>query len=144
YVTKLHSDGRLHTTYGLHGTRTGRLNSSDPNVQNVPRNPQIRGQCVPTPGMRYIEVDLNQAELRALATLSGDPELCRIYLTAGMSLHDEVRAEIWGHPKDYSSGQLDYNLRKFGLTPDSRFDEHGKDLLIAEQKMRAKNVNFGV
>lgn len=138
------SDGRVHTTYKIHGTRTGRLSSSEPNVQNVPRNPVIRGQYVAAPGRRYVEVDLNQAELRLLATLSRDPELCKIYLTQGMSLHDEVRAELFGYAKDWDEKSVAFYLNKFSLRPEERFDEHGKDLIVAEQKMRAKNVNFGI
>ena len=137
-------NGRVHATFKIHGTRTGRLASSDPNMQNIPRNPVIRGQFVASPGYRLVEVDLNQAELRILAHLSGDPELCKIYLTSGMSLHDEVRAEIWGDPKSYTTLELQKQLNKFSLTENTRFDENGKDLLVAEQKMRAKNVNFGV
>jgi uracil-DNA glycosylase family 4 len=140
----IRSDNRVHATYLLHGTRTGRLASRDPNLQNVPRNPIIRGQYIASPGRRLIEPDLNQAELRVLATFSRDPELCRIYLTKGMSLHDEVRAELYGYPKDWSPKQVEEYLRKFSLQPDQRFDENGKDLLVAEQKMRAKNVNFGI
>jgi DNA polymerase-1 len=143
-ATIIRIDGRVHCTYLLHGTRTGRLASRNPNLQNVPRNPIIRGQYVAAPGRRLVEVDLNQAELRILACFSKDPELCKIYTTAGMSLHDEVRAEIWGHPKDYSPSMLAQQLNKFRLTPETRYDEKGADLLVAEQKMRAKNVNFGV
>lgn len=136
-------NGRVHSSIALFKTRTGRLASNDPNIQNIPRSPQIRGQYVAAPGRRLVEVDLNQAELRVLATLSRDPELCRIYLTKGMSLHDEVRATIWGYPDKYTPQELALQLRKFRLTPETRYDEKGKDLLVAEQKMRAKNVNFG-
>jgi DNA polymerase-1 len=60
-----------------------------------------------------------------------------------MSLHDEVRATIWGYPDKYTPQELANQLWKFRLTPETRYDEKGKDLLVAEQKMRAKNVNFG-
>jgi uracil-DNA glycosylase family 4 len=143
-LEKVHNDGKIHTTFKIHGTRTGRLSSEEPNLQNQPRLPRLRGQYIATPGRRLVEVDLNQAELRILACLSGDTALCRIYSTKGLGLHDEVRAAIWGHAKDWSSKQVEEYLRKFGLTHETRFDEHGKDLIIAEQKMRAKNVNFGV
>lgn len=137
-------DGCVHTTYMLHGTRTGRLASKEPNVQNVPRNPRIRGQYIARPGRRFLEPDLNQAELRALACFSGDPTLCHIYETAGMSLHDELRAEIWGYPKDWNDEAVEKNLRKFGLSHDNRFGEKGEDRIVEEQKMRAKAVNFGI
>jgi uracil-DNA glycosylase family 4 len=137
-------DGAVHTTYLQHGTRTGRLASRDPNLQNVPRNPRIRGQYVARPGRRFLEPDLNQAELRALACFSRDPALCYIYENAGMSLHDELRADIWGYPKDWSSQDVDRFLVKFGLRPEERFGEKGEDRIVEEQKMRAKAVNFGI
>jgi DNA polymerase-1 len=143
-LKRLGTDGRVHSQIMLHGTRTGRPASKEPNVLNVPRDPLIRGQYDTPPGRRIIEVDYNQAELRVLSCFSRDPELCRIYLTEGLGLHDEVRAEIWGNPSDYSPQELTQQLYKFRLTPESRYDSNGKDLLVAEQKMKAKNVNFGV
>lgn len=137
-------DACVHTTYMQHGTRTGRLASKDPNVQNVPRNPRIRGQYMARPGRRFVEPDLNQAELRALAIFSNDAALCHIYETAGMSLHDELRAEIWGYPKDWRDEQIEAYLSKFGLTHDTRFGKNGEDRIVEEQKMRAKTVNFGI
>lgn len=137
-------DSAVHTSYLLHGTRTGRLASKEPNLQNVPRNPRIRGQYVARPGRRFIEPDLNQAELRALACFSNDAVLCNIYETAGMSLHDELRADIWGYAKDWGADDTRRYLVKFGLTEESRFTEKGEDRIVEEQKMRAKAVNFGI
>lgn len=104
----------------------------------MPRNPRIRGQYVARPGRRFLEPDLNQAELRALACFSLDPTLCHIYETAGMSLHDELRADIWGYPKDWSASDVQKFLVKFGLKPEE------EDRIVEEQKMRAKAVNFGI
>lgn len=129
-------DYRIHQTYLLHGTETGRLACRDPNLQNIPRDPMLRGQFVPDPGYVYVEVDLNQAELRSLACLSGDPELIRIYTTAGMSLHDEVRRDIYGNAADWSPQQLQNFMTKFYVETVER--------VLEEQKMRAKNVNFGI
>lgn len=143
-LDNIDADGCVHTTYKQHGTRTGRLASSDPNLQNVPRNPRIRGQYVARPGRRFLEPDLNQAELRALACFSGDKALCHIYETAGMSLHDELRADIWGYAKDWSDQKVEEYLRKFNLTHDTRFGAKGEDRIYEEQKMRAKAVNFGI
>lgn len=136
-------DGRVHQTYLIHGTTTGRPACRNPNVLNIPRDPELRGQFVAADNCIYLEVDANQAELRVLAELSGDQELCRIYLTEGMSIHDEVRNDLFGIPKTYTPEELAYQLNKFKLTPETRFDGK-KDLLVAEQKMRAKNVNFGI
>lgn len=137
-------DGAVHCTYKLHGTKTGRLASANPNLQNIPRNPRIRGQYIAREGRRFIEPDLSQAELRVLACLSNDPVLCHIYETAGMSLHDEVRADIWGYAKDWSESVVREHLRKFGLTEDTRWGAKGEDRILEEQKMRAKAVNFGI
>lgn len=137
-------DGRVHSTYLLHGTRTGRLASREPNLQNVPRDPSVRGQFIAPEGRLFFETDLNQAELRSLADLSGDPEMIRIYTTEGMSIHEEMRASIWGQPEEWEGKDLDELLIKFYLTPYNRYDEKGNDRLVGEQKMRAKAVNFGI
>jgi len=107
-------DGRIHTTYKLHGTPTGRLASSKPNLQNIPRLPRLRGQFTAPPGYIIVEVDLSQAELRSLAQLSGDVEMCRIYNDNSTSLHKEVALAMFG--KGYNK----------------------------DQYVRAKAVNFGI
>lgn len=112
-LSKIAPDGRMHTTFKLHGTTTGRLASNKPNMQNIPRDPRIRGQFAAPAGRALLEVDLSQAELRMLAQLSG----CKIMLelfNAGRNIHNEVAERIFG--------------AGFGK----------------EQKMIAKNVNFGI
>lgn len=109
------ADGRVHCTYKLHGTTTGRLASSDPNMQNIPRDAVIRGQFVASPGKTLVECDLNQAELRCLALMSGDPTLLQIYTD----------------PKSPSIHHLT-SVAMFGEVYDD------------DQKMRAKAVNFGI
>lgn len=141
YVTPvtdhLQDDGRVHQSYLIHGTATGRLACRDPNLQNIPRDPKLRGQFIPRPGYCFIEVDLNQAELRSLAALSGDPELVRIYTDpTSKGLHEEVRAEIFGYPKDWTPEQLDRFYKRWYTTELKR--------VLEEQKMRAKNTNFGI
>lgn len=133
----IQDDGRVHQTYLLHGTATGRLACNNPNLQNIPREPLLRGQFIPKPGYCFIEVDLNQAELRSLAILSGDPELCRIYTDPNsVGLHEEVRAELYGYPKDWSEQQIQAYMQKWYTDTIER--------IVEEQKMRAKNVNFGI
>ncbi len=108
-------DNRVHSTFKIHGTRTGRLSSSEPNVQNIPREEALRNMFRAAKGNILIEVDLNQAELRSLATLSLDKFLCGIYNDpAAPSLHDEVAEAMFG--EDFTH----------------------------EEKMRAKAVNFGI
>ena len=137
-------DGKIHQTFLLHGTRTGRLAARNPNTQNIPRDPVIRGQIHAQQERIFCETDLNQAELRSLAELSGDEEMCRIYNTEGMSIHEEIRAFIWGNTSDWSEKEVDDFLIKFYLTHATRYDEFGADRILGEQKMRAKAVNFGI
>jgi len=124
------SDGRVHSTYLIHGTATGRLSSRGPNMQNQPRDPRIRGQFIAAEGHMLCEMDLDQAELRCLAALSGDEALCHIYETAGLSLHKVVSKEIWGDDwvERYAldlPGNADYDQAK-------------------EEYMRTKALNFGI
>lgn len=128
-------DGRCHSTYLIHGTATGRLASRDPNLQNIPRDPKLRGQFKPRKGFIFLEPDLNQAELRSLACLSGDPELCKVYEDGTISLHELVRSDIWGSPADWTDEQIKMYMVQFFCTVDR---------IAEEQKMRAKAVNFGI
>lgn len=139
------NDGATHSTYKLHGTATGRLSSSDPNLQNIPRDPILRGQFIARPGKVLLEVDLNQAELRSLATLSRDPDLIRIYSSDGLSIHEVIRKEIYGSKEEWSPTQFQKFLDKWYINPANLpKDITPMDRVLEEQKMRAKNVNFGI
>lgn len=91
----LYPDGRVHQTYKLHGTATSRLSCADPNAQNIPRDPLLRGMFIPRPGYGILEVDYSQAELRCLAVLSGDEGLLEIFNT-GKDLHVEMSIFLFG------------------------------------------------
>lgn len=143
-------DGAVHTTYLLHGTATGRLASRDPNLQNIPRDPEVKGQFIAREGRIYIEVDLNQAELRSLACLSGDEKMCEAYTNPqGGGLHETTRLGMYDHKDNWSSGDIQAFKNKFWVPdedPDGKLDPHSFIIkrILAEQKMKAKNVNFGI
>jgi DNA polymerase-1 len=106
---------RIHTTYKLYGTVTGRLSSEGPNLQNVPRDPFIRGILGAPPGWQFVEADYSQIELRIAAVLARENRMLREFLT-GKDIHRTTAATIMGsHPRD--------------VTP--------------EQRKMAKAVNFG-
>jgi uracil-DNA glycosylase family 4 len=108
-------DGRVHPTFLIHGTATGRLACRNPNLQNIPRLTELRNMFMAAPGHIFLEVDLSQAELRVLAQLSGDEALSAIYLDPNSpSIHHVVSTRLFG----------------------SNYDE--------EQKMRAKACTFGI
>lgn len=88
-------DSRIRGTFNLHGTETGRLSSSNPNMQNVPRDKKIKNLLRATPGYKLVQLDYSQAELRVLALLSRDPWLIKVYQD-GKDLHDAVATDMFG------------------------------------------------
>lgn len=93
-------DGRIHPTFLIHGTRTGRLACREPNLQNIPRDARLKGMFRAAPGFVLVDLDASQAELRSLAIQSGDPDLIAIFTSTDRSLHKEVAAAIFG--EDYT------------------------------------------
>jgi DNA polymerase-1 len=77
-VTKLY-EGKLHPSFHLHRTATGRLSSSDPNLQNIPRESSIRKLFIPPPGHTMLVADYDQIELRVMAMFSQDKQMVRIF-----------------------------------------------------------------
>src|SRR5208337_3084429 len=93
--------GRLHTTFNQTVARTGRLSSSNPNLQNIPIGDEfglrIRSAFVADPGSRLISADYSQVELRVLAHLANDPVLIEAF-TRGEDIHARTALEIFGVP----------------------------------------------
>lgn len=126
----VHPDGRIHASFNQVVTATGRLSSSDPNLQNIPVRTedgrQVRQAFVPgEPGWRLLTADYSQIELRVLAHFSKDPELVRVF-AAGGDIHSTVAARIFGVPEaEVDSAQrrvaktvnfgVVYGLSAFGL-----------------------------
>lgn len=112
--------GRVHTTFNQAGAATGRLSSSNPNLQNIPIRTElgreIRATFVPEPGWKLIVADYSQIELRLLAHMSRDPVLMEAFRN-GEDIHTRTAAEVLGIPP-------------LMITPD--------------QRRNAKAVNFGI
>ena len=93
--------GRIHTTFVQAGAATGRIASTDPNLQNIPvrtpRGEAIRRGFVPTEGWRFIAADYSQIELRLLAHFSGDPAFVAAF-RQGDDIHRQTAAIIFGVP----------------------------------------------
>jgi DNA polymerase-1 len=113
-------EGRVHTTFNQVGTATGRLSSTNPNLQNIPVKTalgrEIRAAFIAAPGRRLLSADYSQIELRLMAHFSGDPLLLNAYRT-GQDIHTLTASEV------------------FGLSPES---------MDKETRNRAKAVNFGI
>lgn len=106
-------DGRVRSTYLLHGTATGRLSSRGPNMQNIPRDKTIRNVFQAPPGRLLVEMDYSQIELRVLAYLSGDQFLRDVYMR-GRDLHDEVALALFG-PKFTKEQRVRAKFVNFGI-----------------------------
>jgi len=112
--------GRVHTSYHQAVAATGRLSSSDPNLQNIPirtaEGRRIRQAFIPDQGFRIVSADYSQIELRIMAHLSGDPGLIRAF-AEDADIHRATAAEV------------------FGVAPDDVTDE---------MRRNAKAINFGL
>ena len=100
---------RLHTRYNQAVAATGRLSSSDPNLQNIPIRTDIglsiRRAFVPAPGFALLSADYSQIELRVLAHLSHDPVLVDAFQT-GQDIHERTAMEIFGVAADAVTGDM--------------------------------------
>ena len=114
------SEGRVHTTFNQVGTATGRLSSTNPNLQNIPTRTalgrEIRTAFIPAPGNLLMSADYSQIELRLMAHFSQDPLLLNAYRT-DQDIHTLTAAEV------------------FGVDPAT---------MSKETRARAKAVNFGI
>ena len=95
-LTKLNK-GSLHPSFHLHRTATGRLSSSNPNLQNIPRDSSVRSLFVATPGNVLLVADYDQIELRVMCMFSGDKKMSEFFLN-GDDIHSGAAALILGKP----------------------------------------------
>ena len=123
-------DGRIHTSFNQTITATGRISSTDPNLQNIPMKTEmgkkIRKAFIPSDGMRFADADYSQIELRILAHMSGDRELIEAYkenedihrITASKVFHtpfEEVTPLQRRNAKAVNFGIV-YGISSFGLS----------------------------
>ena len=112
--------GRVHTSFSMVGASTGRLSSSDPNLQNIPirtqEGRQIRGAFIARPGCKLISADYSQIELRLVAHVAQEKTMLEAFRN-GVDIHAQTASEVFGVPLD----QMD-----------------------AETRRRSKAINFGI
>lgn len=112
--------GRVHTSYNQSGTATGRLSSSEPNLQNIPiRTPEgrrIRQAFVAAPHHKIISADYSQIELRLMAHISEDPNLLHAF-AENLDIHIATAAEVWNLPLTQVTPEMRRNAKaiNFGL-----------------------------
>lgn len=114
---KLDLDDVLRAHFNIHGTETGRLSSSGPNLQNIPAKNDYRGMFIPRPGHAFVSADFSQIELRVMALFSNDPGLIAAF-KSGRDIHTEVARKVFKVPLG--------------------------EKVTKEQRKIAKTINFGI
>ena len=113
-------DGRIHTSFQNTVTATGRLSSTEPNLQNIPvrteLGAQIRTMFIARPGWVLVDADYSQIELRLLAHMAGDEKMIAAF-QSGQDIHAQTASQVFGLPPEEITGEL---------------------------RRRAKAVNFGI
>ena len=126
------ADGRIRTTFQNLVTATGRLSSTEPNLQNIPvrtdLGAEIRKMFIPRPGCVLVDADYSQIELRVLAHIAEDPVMCGSF-ASGMDIHTATAAQVFGvepeqvtplqrrHAKAVNFGIV-YGISEFSLAED--------------------------
>ena len=119
-LKEIREDGRIHTTFQNLVTATGRLSSTEPNLQNIPvrtdLGAEIRKMFIPKPGHVLVDADYSQIELRVLAHIAEDENMCNAF-RGGMDIHTVTASQV------------------FGVAPEE---------VTSLQRRHAKAVNFGI
>jgi DNA polymerase-1 len=147
-------EGRVHTTFNQVGTATGRLSSTNPNLQNIPIRTElgreIRAAFIAAPGRVLFSADYSQIELRLMAHFSNDPLLVRAYQT-GQDIHTLTASEVFGVPVDKMTKEtrnrakavnfgIVYGISPFGLAQQLGIDQHEARLYIDTYFARYQGV----
>jgi len=130
---RLNSNNKIHGSFLLHGTVTGRLSSRDPNLQNIPRDTtasDIKRMFISPPRRLIMQVDYSQAELRVLASMAKEDTMIEWFLT-GKDVHLASACLKWG--KDY-----DEILKIY------KDEGHPEFLKWKARRKQAKTINFGI
>ena len=147
--------GRIHASFNQTGTSTGRLSSSDPNLQNIPIRSEIgrniRKAFIPEEGNKFVAADYSQVELRMLAHLSGDEALLQAFRD-GQDIHRAVASEVFGTAiKEVSDEQrsaakavnfgIVYGITKWGLSRQLKCTPDRAEQIIDDYKSRFKGID---
>ncbi|MBR6518507.1 MAG: DNA polymerase I, partial [Oscillospiraceae bacterium] len=137
---KIRENGRIHTTFQQMVTATGRISSTDPNLQNIPIRSELGGEVrkmfVPqNEDMCFVDADYSQIELRVLAHITRDEEMCRAF-SEGRDIHTQTASQVFGVPVSEVTPEMRrvskavnfgivYGISEFSLAEDigvSRFE----------------------
>lgn len=138
----IQEDGRIHGTFQQTVTATGRISSTDPNLQNIPvrtaEGKEIRKVFVPAKGFVFVDADYSQVELRILAALSGDERLISAYRDA-VDIHSLTASEVFHVPLDEVTPEMRRNAKavNFGIVYGISAFGLGEGLSISQKEAKA-------
>jgi len=147
--------GRIHASFNQTGTSTGRLSSSNPNLQNIPIRSEIgreiRRAFIPEEGNVFVSADYSQVELRMLAHLSGDEALLQAFRD-GQDIHRAVASEVFGTAIDEVSDEqrsaakavnfgIVYGITRWGLSRQLKCDHQRASQIIDDYKSRFTGID---
>lgn len=146
FKERAHPNGTIHTTYRITGTETGRLSSSDPNLQNVPRAAkEVKKVLVAHNGSVFITADYGQMEVRILAWYAQEESILQ-WFAEGRDIYTVVTSELLGIPEDDVSKEqrqvgkaitlgIGYGMSAHGLSQDSKLN-------LTEEEARAHVATY--
>ena len=127
-------DGRIHTSFQMTVTATGRLSSTEPNLQNIPTRTdlgsEIRKMFIPAPGKVLVDADYSQIELRLLACIADDTAMQEAFLS-GTDIHTVTASQVFHVPVDQVTHQMRSNAKAvnfgivYGISPFSLAQDIG-------------------
>ena len=108
-LKQIHADGRVHSVFKQTETRTGRISSTEPNMQNIPVRKELgremRRFFIAREGCLLVDADYSQIELRVLASVCGDENMQQAFLS-GSDIHTSTAAQVFGLPEDFVSPEM--------------------------------------
>lgn len=134
---KLSEDSKVHTTHNIHGTVTGRLSTTGPNLQQVPRtttNADIKTMFIPPPGYLLLQLDYSQAELRVMAAAAGETTMIK-WFKEGRDIHIMSALKKWHMEDEYD---------RIKLIIDTEDDNDPEYKIWKVRRKQAKTINFGI
>jgi len=142
----IEADGRIRTSFQMTVTATGRLSSTEPNLQNIPvrkeQGAQIRKMFVAAPGNVLVDADYSQIELRLLAHISGDEVMCQAF-RSGEDIHAVTASQVFGVPLKDVTKRMRSNAKAvnfgivYGISPWSLAQDIGVSNAEAKAYMDA-------
>lgn len=144
-------DGRIHTTFQNTVTATGRLSSTEPNLQNIPvrteLGAEIRKMFVPQPGWVLVDADYSQIELRVLAHMAADENMQAAFLS-GEDFHAVTASQVFGVPLEAVTPQMRRNAKAvnfgivYGISKWSLSEDIGVSVWEAEEYINSYLARF--